>query len=214
MEGRGVWYGCSLWCWGWCLLVRGLYLDRRRIDDVLVPVLEHNQESSCTCTSSCPAIFPWGRMRSGSWSGWGFQPWWLFVKRVSIFSSESHCNLTKTLPGVAEEKMRWCSDEIPSTAPLLKYGWTGSAPPSHTIGHALSDSLNRPAGHGWYGLTDQPHEQDHPTTRARSSKHPTSDFLNFCFSRPKHQSGANFVWLTFFTDSCSACNSYVHAELC
>ena len=34
------------------------------------------------------------------------------------------------------------------------------------------------------------------TTRSRSSWHPTSVLRNFCFTRPKHQSGAKFVWPT------------------
>ena len=38
------------------------------------------------------------------------------------------------------------------------------------------------------------------TTLSKSSRHPTFDFLNFCFRSPKHQSGANLVWPTIMND--------------
>ncbi len=66
---------------------------------------------------------PRGSITSGSCSGRGFQSWWFFVRRVSVFSSASHRIFTTTLPGVPEEKIRWWNDVMPSKAPLLKYGW-------------------------------------------------------------------------------------------
>ncbi len=57
---------------------------------------------------------PGGSITSGSCSGRGFQSWWFFVRRVSVFSSASHRIFTTTLPGVPEEKIRWWNDVMPS----------------------------------------------------------------------------------------------------
>ena len=124
---------------------------------------------------------PGGGMIGGSSWGQGFQPRWSLVRRERVFSSESQCTLTLAVPGVCQGGARTLSSP-PWKYPVQSNWLTMMVPSSIPISWA------------WLVWADW------STTRTRSSRHPTSVFLNFCFSRPKHQSGANFVWPTSKND--------------
>ncbi len=51
-----------------------------------------------------------------------------------------------------------------------------------------------PTNWGWL------HVAEDSTHLAEASRLPTSVFLYFCFSKPKHQSGENLVWTTTRND--------------
>ena len=120
----------------------------------------------------------------------GFHPSWSIFISCSIPLADV---LATTNPGVSQDSLKWwkvfmfltfrkCGFRKAAQSWMGTIGWPFWSPASWTK-FALADCS---------------------TTVWRSFKQPTLVFLTRCFSRPKHQSGANFVWTTSMKESCTS----------
>ena len=126
---------------------------------------------------------PAGRKTGGSWSDSGSQFLASFLKKHRFTPSDLALSFTKTQPGDAELKRRWCSFLIPVT--FLKWGVKNSC--QSYIGTKTCPSAD-PVG--WATLTTT----DWLTTSIKSASLPFLVRLYCYFRSPNHQSGLNLVW--------------------